>query len=87
MDLATKGELTKIVREKEKENKLVIYAVDELQVYDVDEFIQQPTESMLYDLNRDKATILTLLDDKWINDYAVMLVIARLKKFYDKNNE
>ena len=47
------------------------------------DFIKQPTDGMLYDLNRDEATVLTFLPDtKWINDYAVVKVIRELKKPY-----
>ena len=45
------------------------------------EIIKQPTEGLLYDLNRNEAIILTLIDDlKWVNDYACMAVICELKK-------
>jgi hypothetical protein len=39
----------------------------------------------IYDLNRDEATVLILIDDpKWINDYAVCKVIRTLKKRIDE---
>lgn len=45
------------------------------------EIIKQPTEGLLYDLNRDKMTVLTYIDhEKWVNDYACGLVIAELKR-------
>lgn len=44
------------------------------------EFIKQPIEGMLYDLNRNEVTVLTLIEDpKWVNDYAVSKVIQELK--------
>jgi hypothetical protein len=47
----------------------------------------QPTDGLLYDLNRDEATVLILIDDpKWINDYAVCKVIRTLKKRIDELN-
>ena len=53
---------------------------------DIDKFISQPTEGLLYDLNKDRATILAFIDDiKWINDYAAMLTITKLKEHYDKH--
>ena len=55
-------------------------------IADLEEIIKQPTEGLLYDLNRDRATVLTLMDDpKWVNDFAVGLVITKLKKYYDKS--
>lgn len=45
----------------------------------LESFTQQPLEGMLYDLNRDRATILAFLDDpKWTND----LALTRLLEYY-----
>ena len=70
----------KILKEYKKGN-IVVAGIDGLQGMPIKEFIKQPVEGMLYDLNRDPATILTLINDpKWVNDYAVMTVIIELKK-------
>lgn len=46
------------------------------------EFVKQPLDDILYDINRDQVTILTCLDDpKWINDYALTRL---LHYYYDK---
>jgi hypothetical protein len=81
----TNEEVMQIVLQKAKEGMVVYLAFDdELMASPLDEFIKQPTDGILYDLNRDKATVLTFLDDpKWINDFAVALVIERLKKEID----
>lgn len=51
-----------------------------LAVAPLDEFIQQPADGILYDLNRLEEVVMTFIsDEKWINDYAVALVIRRLK--------
>ena len=80
-------EIKELVLSKEKENKIVYNTVDGLMETDIDEFIKTPVESMLYDLNRDKLTILTFIkEEKWVNDYACMLVIKKLKEklaFYE----
>ena len=71
----------KILKECEKGN-IVVAGIDGLQGMAVKEFIKQPVEGMLYDLNRDAATILTFIghdNPKWVNDYAVMKVIVELK--------
>ena len=48
-------------------------------VHDIEKLVNQPVEGLLYDLNRDEATILTWIDDpKWINDYACAMVIRYL---------
>lgn len=49
----------------------------------LDKFCQQEADSILYDLNRDEATTLTLGHDglvRWVNDYAVAKVIRYLKE-------
>lgn len=76
-----------LVLQKEKEGKVVVMTWDGPAEVDLDEFIKQPTEGLLYDLNRDRATVLTFIDQepaKWVNDYAAGLVIAKLKEYYDK---
>jgi len=68
-----------ILEESEKGN-IIVSTIDGLQIMPIDKFIQQPAVSMLYDLNRNVATILTFLPDpKWINDYASAMVIIELK--------
>jgi len=81
-----KDELKKrILSEYEKGN--IVYATSEgLSVANLDKFIKQPTDGILYDLNRLPEVVLTLLDDpKWVNDYAVAMVITKLKQS-DRNH-
>ncbi len=86
MDDKAKKDFKKLVLEKEKEGKVVFMTWDGAMSADLEGFIKQPTEGLLYDLNRDRLTVLAQIDDiKWVNDYAVGLVIARLKKYYDKS--
>ncbi len=50
-----------------------------IQLANLKEFIQQPADGLLYDLNRDEMTVLTFLEDpKWVNDFAVCKVIREL---------
>lgn len=80
------AKLREMILEKEKEGKVVFAVQGGLMEADIMDFINQPTEGLLYDLNRDKATVMTFINDpKWINDYAVNLVISKLKEFYDKS--
>lgn len=45
----------------------------------LEEFVKQPAEGMLYDLNRLEEISLTFLGDpKWVNDFAVAMVIRKL---------
>ena len=80
--------IKELVLEKEKEGKVVFATWDGLMEADLESIIKQPTEGLLYDLNRDKATVLSFISDensveKWINDYACGLVIAKLKEKID----
>uniref|UniRef100_A0A6M3X4X4 Uncharacterized protein n=1 Tax=viral metagenome TaxID=1070528 RepID=A0A6M3X4X4_9ZZZZ len=72
--------------EKEKEGKICIMTIEGILEANLDDFIKQPTEGLLYDLNRDRVTTLTWIDNnspKWINDFAVFLVITKLKALLD----
>ncbi len=69
------------ILEEAKVGNIVISGFDGLSVWELSEIIKQPVEGLLYDLNRDPATILTFIEDpKWINDYACMQVIVALKE-------
>ena len=70
-----------LVLKKEKEGKVVFMTYDGPMEADLEEFVKQPTAGILYDLNRDQAVVLTFIEDpKWVNDFAVGLVITRLKE-------
>jgi hypothetical protein len=82
--------LKEIVLEAEKAGDIVFMTWDGLMRTKLDKFISQPTEGLLYDLNRDKATVLSFIDDPkrnkfWVNNYAAMLTISKLKEYYDKS--
>ena len=79
--------LLDLVEQKAKEGKVVFMTIGGPLEADLEEFLKQPAEGILYDLNRDLATITTFIeegDPRWVNDYAVGLVITRLKEYYDK---
>jgi hypothetical protein len=85
-----KEEIKQLILKKEKEGEVVFTTFNGLASANIDDFIKQPIEGLLYDLNRDKATILANLAQqpenelKWVNDYAVALVITGLKKEIEK---
>ena len=79
--------LKDLILKKAKEGKILFMTIEGLIEADVEKFIKQPTEGILYDLNRDRATVLTHLNNdniKWVNDFAVGVVISKLKEYYDK---
>jgi len=81
MTIMNDKEVKKLVLENEKEGKIVCRTIEGFMTTDIDEFIEQPTEGLLYDLNRGRDVVVGFLNDpKWVNDYAVALVIARLKE-------
>lgn len=72
------------ILEEYKNGTVVIATPEGLQGTKLSEFIKQPTDSLLYDLNRNEAVVLTFIDDpKWVNDYAVCQVIRSLKSKID----
>ena len=77
--------LQELILEKAKENKVVFSTFDGYMFTDLDEFIKQPVDGLLYDLNRLPEVVLTFIDDpKWVNDYAVYLVIKKLKELLEE---
>ena len=74
------------ILEEYKKGNIVVYTFEGLMVMPIKDIVNQPTSGLLYDLNRDEATILTSIDDpKWINDYACAKVIEELKRQLDEN--
>jgi hypothetical protein len=74
------SELKDKILEEYKNGNIVIATPEGLQGTKLSEFIKQPVDGLLYDLNRNEAVVLTFIDDpKWINDYAVCQVIRALK--------
>ena len=83
-------EVYKVIRENEDKGLITIMDFDGLTSIPIDEFIKQPTEGLLYDLNRDKLSTITIGRSgnvRWVNDYAVAFVIEYLmKQLRDKDN-
>jgi hypothetical protein len=68
-----------------KKGNIVVAGIEGGQVVKISDFIKQPADGILYDLNRDEATILTFIDNpKWVNDYASSQVIRALKSKIDE---
>jgi hypothetical protein len=76
-------EMADLLRRHPKD-MVVIAGAGEFLHYKLEEFIAQPAELILYDLNRDAATCLTLLEGTgdlvWVNNYATGQVIRALKE-------
>jgi len=77
-----------ILEEYDKGN-IVFLSVEGAKVSELNNFLNQPADGILYDLNRLEEVTLTFLrknpnDPKWINDYAVAKVIRAL---YERNEK
>lgn len=71
------------IRDAESEGRVVIMTVVGLMDVPIEQFCSQDADGILYDLNRDEVTTLTLGSDgmnRWINDYAVAKVIRYLRE-------
>lgn len=79
----TTQEKIDFILKKKKEGKAVYYASPgELAVSTLEEICNQPAEGILYDLNRDEASVLAFASDDnpyWVNNFATAQVIRYLK--------
>ena len=71
--------INKKILEEYKNGNIVLNTPFGLHFDTMENIINQTAEGLLWDLNRDEATIMTFIDDeKWINDYACSMVIKYL---------
>lgn len=77
--------IKEIVLKEYQKGNIVINSLEGLMSASLTDFINNNADGILYDLNRDEATILTFIDDpKWINDFAAAKVIRALKDKIDE---
>ena len=72
-----------VIRGQEKYGNITVETIEGLAVIPLDDIVNWESDSLLYDLNRDKATTIALGSngmERWINDYAVAVVIEYLMK-------
>jgi hypothetical protein len=71
----------KMVLKEYQKGNLVFMGIEGPMVAPMDKLLEQPADGILYDLNRDEVTVLTMIKDKkWVNDYACAKVIRELKR-------
>lgn len=74
----------KILAERAKGN-LVYAHIEGYSVVSVDDFVKQPVDGILYDLNRGEEVSLSFItEQKWVNDFAVALTIRKLVEQRDE---
>lgn len=75
-------ELLDKILKLQKEDKIAFMTIDGLVSADINKIIQQPVEGLLYDLNRDTASLMSLAKEgknkRWINDMALAYVVTKL---------
>lgn len=80
-----KEELKRLVLDEEKKGFIVFRTIEGLHRQEIDEFVKQPIESQLYDINRDLATCLAFIDEPFgVNNFSSMVL---LRYYYDKCKE
>lgn len=81
--MSEKKKYSELVLEERKKGNVVFIAIDEVMSAPVKDFVAQPVDGLLWDLNRDEVTALTFMDQEgmihWVNNFAVALVIKELK--------
>lgn len=79
----TTQEIIDFILAKKKEGKAVYYvSPNELAASTLENLCNQPADGILYDLNRDEASILAFAsedDPYWVNNFATAQVIRYLK--------
>lgn len=73
-------DITQELIDNYKDGKVVLMTIEGAVSCDMEKFLEQPVDGILYDLNRDEVTALSCAktDVKWINDFAVAKVIRKL---------
>lgn len=78
-------ELMEWILEKRREGEVVVMGLNGPMHMPVKDFVNQPADGILYDLNRLEEVISTWLEDpKWVNDFAVAMTIRELKTRADR---
>ena len=83
-------DLAKKVLEEYKKGNICYRTIEGVFTQKIEDFVKQPLEGMLYDINRDRTTVHTFLDDpKWTNDFALTVLLEhyynKCKKLEDEN--
>lgn len=79
-DKTKDDELREMVLAARKEGKVVMWLLpDQLGTISLDDFVRQPADGILWDLNRGEECALSNTESvRWVNDFAVALTIRKL---------
>ena len=82
--METNNEILDKVLALQADNKVAFMTVDGLKYSPIDEFVTQPLEGQLYDVNRDRATLYSMANEnknkRWINDLALVYMYEYANK-------
>lgn len=82
--METNNEILDKVLALQGDNKVAFMTVDGLKYSPIDEFVKQPLEGQLYDVNRDRATLYSMANEnknkRWINDLALVYMYEYANK-------
>lgn len=74
-----KNELLEKILSLQSENKIAFMTIDGVQYGPIEDFVNQPFEGQLYDLNRDRASLYTMANEnknkRWVNDLALVYLL------------
>ena len=81
-------------KDDENKNIITIIGINGPESYNLDDFVEQPTEGLLYDLGLTRLELLSKLSQenqqealKYVNQFATMKVISKLKETIDMLNQ
>lgn len=81
----TKEEIAKLIIEQWKEGYIVFETIEGLSRCKMEDFVKQPLEGQLYDLNRCMSVVLTFLGEApWNNEYGMVRLV---QYYYDRCKE
>lgn len=81
--IMNKQDIFDMQRKAFEEGKVLYNTCDGLMEAKIEDLVNQPTDGLLYDLNRDTATVLTNFDEqKLMNELATINVLKYLQKKY-----
>ena len=82
--METNNEILDKVLALQADNKVAFMTIDGLKYNPIDEFVKQPLEGQLYDVNRDRATLYSMANEnknkRWINDLALVYMYEYANK-------
>ena len=82
-EIKIKIDIADVIQKEYNNGNIVIFDGENLNKIKIKDFMQQPIDGVLYDLNRSKEVALANIKDNnllWINNYACAVVIEELSR-------